>query len=313
MKPFALLPLALVLAIHPTIAGQVRTWTDTTGQYTVDAALIAFDEQQAILERVTDKQLGAVAIDKLSEQDQEYLKSKVAVDEADDLTGELQKWTLQSGLQLNGRLVDYGSREVVLRRSRGNVYVNDRLFSNLPAIYQRIVPLIVANAGNKVDDARSLERWLASRGGQPQSLVVDGVVLELENGDEYGVPFFMFREQDLRVLQPGWEDWLAANTKQDYAARQEESLRLQVEAAQYRQQQQQENWERRRIAQMQLVLQAVDAGITSVWEVTLYPVQGNVGPPQWVPVFARDSRAATQQALLQNPGYVAGPVRRVSR
>jgi hypothetical protein len=295
-------------------AGEVRTWTDKTGQYTIDASLIAFDDDQVIIERASDKQLGAVAIDQLSKADQEYLQSKEAIDAADEVTDALQKWTLRNGLQVNGRLVNYGRRQVVVRRARGKVYVNDRAFENLPAIYQRIVPLIVAEAGNKVEDAASLEKWLASRGGAPQTFVVDGVVLELENGDEYGIPFFMFSDADLAVLKPGWDAWLAANTEQDYDAQQQESTRLQVEAALYRQEQQQlqEQVERRRIAQMQLGLQAVDAGITDVWEVTLYPGRGTPGPPLWVTGFARDSRSATQQALANNPGYVAGPVRKVS-
>ena len=69
----------------------------------------------------------------------------------------------------------------------------------------------------------------------------------------------------------------------------------------------------REIAMMQLKLQAVDAGLTSLWEVTLHPAAGNGGPPLWVVVPGRDSRQATETALQQNPGFIVGPVRRVSR
>ena len=64
--------------------------------------------------------------------------------------------------------------------------------------------------------------------------------------------------------------------------------------------------------QKQLKLQAVQARLTSLWEVTLYPVPGQGGPPLWVVVPGRDSRQTTDAALQQNPGYVAGPVRRVA-
>lgn len=289
-------------------AGEVRTWTDQTGKYTIDATLIAFDEDRVIIERASDKQLGSVPIEQLSEDDQQYLQSKEAMKAADEATGELQKWTLANGLEVPGRLVNYARKDVTIRRSRGKMYVNDRLWDNLPPIYQKLVPLVVAQAGNKVEDAASLEKWISARGGQPQTFTVDGVMLELESGDLYGIPFFAFSEQDLDVLRPGWESWLAANTNDDFDTQQQRAMELEAQAARYRQDQ----VERRQIAQMQLGLQAVSAGVTSVWEVTLYPARGNNGPPLWVTGFARDSRSATEQALAKHPGYVAGPVRRVS-
>jgi hypothetical protein len=132
--------------------------------------------------------------------------------------------------------------------------------------------------------------------------------MELENGDEYGVPFFFFSEEDLRVLQPGWNEWLAANHEQNYDQQQDHSFLLQAAAAARQQDQQVQH----RIAQMQLNLQAVQAGLTSLWEVTLYPARGNAGPPLWVVAPGRNSAQASQTAMSQNPGYVAGPVRRVS-
>ena len=70
---------------------------------------------------------------------------------------------------------------------------------------------------------------------------------------------------------------------------------------------------KRQIAMMNLNLQAIRAGITSAWEVTLYPQPGNPLPPQWVMTLGRNSAEATASALQQNPGFVAGAVRRVSR
>ncbi len=67
------------------------------------------------------------------------------------------------------------------------------------------------------------------------------------------------------------------------------------------------------IAIMNLNMQAIQAGLTSAWEVTLYPIAGNPNPPRWVVTLGRNSDIATQLALQQNPGYVSGPVRRVSR
>ncbi len=306
MKLQSLLLVALLLAAPRARAGEVRTWTDVTDRYTIEATLIAFDKDQVVIERASDGELGVVDLDKLSKTDHQYLQSKEAVQTASDLDDSVQKWTLQSGLQVNGRLVDFCRKEVVLKRTRGKVYVNGRVLGNLPPIYQRMVPKIVAQAGNQVTNEKTLTTWLASRKGLPQTFVVDGVRLELENGDEYGVPFFMFSDDALAILKPGWNHWLASND--DGGAQQEQAFVLQTAAARY----QQDRQDRRQIAQMQLSMQAIQAGVTSMWEVTLYPARGNNAPPLWIPSMGRSSREATQNALARNPGYVAGPVRRVS-
>ena len=64
----------------------------------------------------------------------------------------------------------------------------------------------------------------------------------------------------------------------------------------------------RQIAQVQLN-QAVLAGVTSVWEVTLYP-QG-AGRPIWVTEAGVNSGEAAAAARQQYPGYAVGPVRKV--
>jgi hypothetical protein len=285
-----------------------RVWTDTTGKYTIDADLIAFNDKTVVLQR-KDHELGAVPIEKLSAADQQYLKSKEAGDIKDRVTGKLQTWTMRDGARVLGRVVDYARRDITLQRRRGKIYVNDRVFENLPKIYQMMVPKIVAHFEriNQVDK-QGLTAWLVRQRGQPRTFTLEGVIMELENGDEYGVPFFFFSEEDLRVLQPGWNEWLAANHEQNYDQQQDHSFLLQAAAAARQQDQQVQH----RIAQMQLNLQAVQAGLTSLWEVTLYPARGNAGPPLWVVAPGRNSAQASQTAMSQNPGYVAGPVRRVS-
>lgn len=285
-----------------------REWSDVSGQYTLEADLIAFDDDQVILKRDSDGELGMVMIDRLSEADREFLASTEAEAKNAELHGAKQSWTMASGLEVPGRVVDYARRDVEFSRKRGKVYVNGRVLGNLPDIYQRIAPKIVGFfEQNQVSDEKSLTTWLVHRKGAPQLYTVDGVVLELENGDEYAVPFFMFSEADLEVLKPGWDEWLSSHGK--YDTQQDESFELQSLAAAYKQDAQQ----RRRIAELQLGMQAVEAGVTDLWEVTLYPPMGGYGQPQWVVVPGRDSRTAQQNAMQQYPGYMLGPVRRVSR
>jgi hypothetical protein len=247
-------------------------------------------------------------MEKLSAADREFLEST----EADKALGKfrepLQTWTLKDGTKIVGKIVEYAERDITLQRRRGRIYVNDRLFDNLPEFYQQLLPKIVAHVERlQRNDRASLEAWLVRQRAQPRTIHLEGVILETENGDEYGIPFFMFSEDDLNLLKPRWSDWQAAGRTKDYEAQQDHAFLLRsLAAARFHDQQVQ-----RQIATMQLKLQAVEAGLTSLWEVTLYPAAGQNRPPQWVVVPGRNSRQAADLALERNPGYVAGPIRRV--
>ncbi len=136
---------------------------------------------------------------------------------------------------------------------------------------------------------------------------MEGVILEVANGDEYAIPFFVFADADQKLLKAGWESWLAVQN--DHEQRDDHAFRLESLAAAHQRDQQ----INRQIALMDLNLQAIRAGLTSAWEVTLYPAAGNPGPPRWVVMPGRNSAQATAAAMQQNPGFVPGPVRRISR
>jgi hypothetical protein len=299
------LSLSVCLLAAWSAAAYARPWTDSTGHYTIDADLIAYNDHTVVLQRA-DHELVAVPVDKLSDQDRKYLQSQEAGDIAKRAEG-MQTWTLRDGLKVIGKVVDYGRKEITVQLRRGKIFVNDRLYNNLPPVYQAMIPKIVAHFGNPdVTDRQSFAAWLKQQGGQPRTFTVEGVLLELENGDEYGVPFLFFSEEDLAILKPGWDQWVAAN--EDYDRQSEQSFRLRALAAARTNDRQVQ----RQIAEMQLNMQAIQAGVTALWEVTLYPGPGTPGPPKWVVGTARDSRQAAALAIEQNPGYVVGPVRRVS-
>ena len=300
---------SIVCMLAPLVfacVGEAREWTDATGKYKIEADLVGFDDESVVLRRA-DKQLGAVPIEKLSEKDREYLKS----DDAEKIdTGHLsqtQTWTGKDGHKLVGRIVDYVRRDMTIQRRRGRTYVNDRAFGNLPEFYQQVVPAIV-NHFHALDtvDRRGLEAWARRQGEAPRTFNLEGVIFELESGDEYGIPFFLFADKDRKLLEAGWEEWLAVSESHDQ--RDDHAFRLESLAAEYSKDQQVD----RQIALMQLNMQAIAAGVTSAWEVTLYPGPGNTSPPRWVVVSGRNSAQATAAAVTQNPGFVAGPVRRVS-
>lgn len=301
----------LLLAVAITLLipgfGWARVWTDSTGKYSIEADLIAFNESTVVLQR-SDHQLGQVPIAKLSQGDRDYLKSKEASEAVKKVAGALQTWTLRNGEKLLGRAVGFDQKQLTVQRRRGNIYVNDRLLDNLPKIYQAMIPKIVAHDAELVrDDRQALEDFLVTQKGQPQTFTVEGPLFELESGDEYVIPFFFFSMGEQNLLKPGWQQWLAAHSKQQYDQTSNQDFLVQsLMAARQRDEQIQQQ-----IAQMQ-IHQAVVLGTTQIWEVTLYPGRGMAGPPQWVAMPGINSAEATANALAKFPGYVAGPVRKVA-
>jgi hypothetical protein len=297
----------LAIVFVAPILANARVWTDSTGKYSIEADLIAFNNSTVVLQR-PDHQLGQVPIEKLSKADRDYLQGKEAGDAVKKVSGAIQTWTLRSGEKVVGRVVGFAQKSMTVQRRRGNIYVNDRQLENLPKIYQAMIPKIVAKEAKLVrDDRQALEDWLVTQKGQPQTFMIEGPVLELEGGDEYIIPFYFFSMGDQALLKPLWDQWVAANSKKQYdQASTQEFLVQSLMAARQRDEQIQQQ-----IAQMQLN-QAVLAGETSLWEVTLYPGRGVAGSPQWVVMPGINSGEASANALAKYPGYVAGPVRKVA-
>jgi hypothetical protein len=298
--------LLLVAAGAPTTLA--RTWTDSTGRYNLEADLVSSNDSHAVLKR-GDHEMAAVPLDQLSDKDRQYIESSEAREQSRKSLESIQTWTLRHGTKLVGRIVDFTSRDLTIQRRRGRIYVNDRPLGNLPEFYQLLIPKFVAQLANlKSADNQALEVLLMRQPGNTVTVHVDGVALETENGDEYVVPLSMFSEDDQRLLKQGWDEWQAAHRDNDYSGQQHSAFLLQTLAAE----RQRDEHVNRQIALMQLQLQAVEAGLTSLWEVTLYPAAGRGGRPRWVVVPGRDSRQAAAAALEQNPGYTAGAVRRVA-
>jgi hypothetical protein len=308
MKLLQIAAIACLMAVSIAANVAARLWTDSTGNYTLEARLIMFNDKSVVLQR-EDHELVAFPIEELSDQDREFLKSKEAADAQKTAAESMQTWTLRDGAKIVGRIVDYAARDVTLPRRRGRIYVNDRVLDNLPEFYQQLIPKFVAESENlQRSDRASLEAWLVRQRGEPRTFHLDGVVLETENGDEYSVPFALFSEADLKVLKPGWKKWLVVHGSHDSSAEEDSAFLLRsLAAARFR-----DEHVHHEVAMMQLKLQAAQAGLTSLWEVTLFPGAGQGGRPLWVVVPGRDSRQATDAALQQNPGYIAGAVRRVA-
>src|SRR3954454_7514208 len=109
------LSFGLLFAFLTANIAVARVWTDSSGKYTVEADLIAYNDKTVILER-PDHQLGQVPIAQLSQADREYLKSKEASEATRKVAGATQTWTLRNGLKIVGNVVGYARKELVLQR-----------------------------------------------------------------------------------------------------------------------------------------------------------------------------------------------------
>lgn len=271
----------------------------------MSADIVAYSDKTVVL-RKPNSDLVAVSVDKLSDVDRNYL-SRTAVN-VEKLTGPAQVWKLKSGLKLQGRMVGFCIHDVTIERRLGRVYVNSRRFDKMSGIYRTIIPMIVEHfTGDQVDGEKGLKDWVRNLKGEPRTFKCSGVMIELDDEDLYCAPFFIFSDEVVKMLKPGWERWLAA--KKDYEKKEQESFLAHAQAEAYQRQQAQA----RQIQQLQLNLQAYDAGVFDLWEVAMYPPAGRYGMPLSVVVPARNNVQAAEIAKRENPGYVVGPMRVVPR
>ncbi|MBU6386020.1 MAG: hypothetical protein KGS49_08800 [Planctomycetes bacterium] len=298
--------------------GLSREWADKTGNVKVNGTLIAADQKDIVVkldQPVKGRELLAIEIAQLSDADQKFLMLEESEGQLKSAT-EKHSWSLRNGMNVFGKVVGFNRKDVTLQRRRGKLYVNDRPFDNLPEVYRKMIPRIVEHFEKKTfaNDSQ-FNDWVLAQKAEARTFTCEGVLMELPNGEEYGIPFFFFKDTELTVLQPQWDEWLAANqaAKEDEETKRQQSLYLQSQAAAYQQSVQQNQayqQEMMQIARMQLQMQAVAAGVFSMWEVYLYPPAGVAAYPISVVVNARNSFDAANIASANNPGYVVGPIRK---
>ncbi len=283
-----------------------REWTSKNGQFKVEAEAIAFNDQLVVLKKENGG-LVAVDLNELSTADQAYIAEKETVDEAKKRLDEIQTWTGKDGLKIRGRIVAFGKKDVKVQRKLGTVHIDDKKFSAIDPLHQKVVLKVLSYLEKTtIEDEKQLENWAKSIGGEPRIYPLEGVRMELESGDEIGVPFFLFSSQDLEVLEPGWELWKERDASEQ--ARERESFLMRAAALEYQR-------DRKRSQQIELLkldMLAATAGVVDIWEVGLVPRAGTFNRPITVMVPAMNSGIASNLALQRYPGYTIFGVRRAS-
>lgn len=310
-------PGAAAAAAVPLTEAPSRDWTDSKGNMILIGSFVAANGDTVVIQKPTGELIG-VQLGNLSEADQKVVQklrlaevggqTPAQATRAEDQIWMPHLWTTRDGVKLKGRVTKFGRREVVFRRNTGVTMVNELPFRRLEPFYQEVALKLVAEmADPTVKTEADLTRWARSLRGQPKSFMVEGVMMRLEGGEEYPIPFFMLSDDDLLFLRPGWEQWKAGNASEE--TRQREDFLLQVQAEQY----QLDREQTRQIQMMQMQYMAVATGITRIWEVQLFPAPGVFARPLAVMVNARDNVEAQQIAMANYPGFIAGTIRRISR
>lgn len=301
----------LVLTSNASAFAEGRQWTDKSGRFAIQGDLVGYDSEQVIIE-TEKKELVSMLIAELSDEDREYLESKEAVQHLDKIASSPQTWELKNGLKVIGQVMDFVDQPLTIQRRRGDMYFNDRNYENLPEVYQRMVPHVINHfEATELEGEQDIRSWVISLKGRPRSYDIEGVRLQLENGDLYAVPFFFFSAPDQTVLMEGFKRWKAAQQEDDIVKQQSETSQLEAIAQAYARDRERERAEQQRITRLQLALMAAAADVTDMWEVELVP-RGNY-PWTSTIVVANNSAQAMAIAASKNPNYTIGAVRKLNR
>ncbi|MGB7347187.1 MAG: SHD1 domain-containing protein [Pirellulaceae bacterium] len=313
------------LSVTESLA-EVRRWTDESGKFSMDAELLTSDKDFVVLARESDGELVAVRRNELSKDDQNYITANTdsqasatsdAPSKPDSANRKTQPydstWKMSDGQVVKGRLIGFGAQELVVKRERGRIFVNDRELDELPPAYAKIVPDVVSRVDNKeISTREELESHLVDIGAGPFTYRVEGLQLDLASWGAITIPVSLLSIADAKQVQPALERWQASNEDDVSESDRSETARrerLVLDSQErYRRKAQQRQ---RQLKMMELNLLAVESGITDVWEVALYPRQ-RYGYPRTVVVTARDSLQAKQQVIRKFPGWRIGPIAKVS-
>lgn len=306
--------IGMLLSANISLAAE-RVWKSSTGVFEMTAEVVSFNDKMVVLKR-SSGELVAVDLGELSEEDRQYIQSKEVREAERKAADEMQLWTSKNGMKVEGRVRAFGRKDMVIQRRQGKVLVNGSDFSSLDGVHQKVVLRIISEL-EKTDlpDEKSLRSWAIRLGAEPKSYTLEGVMLQLATGDMVGVPFFLFSEKDQKVLQPGWDAWVASHdtaTSESLRSSQQSEQDFLVQAA-ARAYQTNREAEQRQIEVMKLQLLAAATGVVSIWQVGLAPGPGVFGHPISVMVPGLTSQEATFQAMQNYPGYVLIGVRRASR
>lgn len=220
-------------------------------------------------------------------------------------------------------------------RQRGHVFFNEYWYSHPLTEQQQLVRLIEVFDHQNFESNRDFMNWAKTLRGT-RTYTYDTVKIHRPNGVTNLGPLVLLSENQRAEVNPMWRLW-----------RDKEESRLENLAQQRREAEIVQAKQKAELETTRLLAQAatesarslsVISGSTSLWEVELQPLGHqniwfpnasqslsfskrapygafnlSTGTSKYVRTYGRNSLAAGQQALSNNPNYQLGTIRRVSR
>jgi hypothetical protein len=307
IKAFIIL-LFIVLISAPVSGAELRSWTDQSGEHTVEAELVDYDAKSAVLKKDNGR-LVTVPINMLSKQDQSYLESEEAkaIHEGDEEA--YRVWNLKDGREIMAQVHDFSRKQITVVRKNGKVLVGGEPFEDLMNWQQYVVFEMASRAAKTplVSNAE-LEQWLAKQPNARARLQADGVTLKLEDGSFFTAPFFLFSQADQQYLLPGYEDWREA---QENKNRSDDAGKYASELSLYLRSRARLDEQERAMNMMANKLWIQTAFGIPQWQVHLMPKRNMNATLKQVIVSGNSSRIAMAKAASRHPGYRVVGVRRL--
>jgi hypothetical protein len=310
MKRLLLSVVCATLSTCVCPAINARDWSDSTGTYKFEGDLIAASEDTVVVRRKKGD-LQAYQIEQLSEDDKAFVKSYLADSSGETDPKEMHTWTGREGFRFRGRVVGYGTRTIVVAHDRGTTTIDKKTMDKLDEIYQLMLPKVIAEYDDEsVKTKEDMQKWGRRLRGKDKSFTLDGVRMELANGETIAVPLFLFSPDERKLLEQGWETWKSQETE-DTAKRREEFLTV-AAAAEYQRAMRAEQQAQTQIQLMQLELLKANSGLTQIWEVQMLPRPGVPARATSVVISAQNSLTARMIAEQQYPAFASAAVRQLN-
>lgn len=222
-----LLPLIMLAVVHGVSPLQAREWTDSTGNFKIEADLIAFDGDTVVL-RAKAGRLIALKISDLSKDDLAFLKTPevAAFENSAPVPETPTAWSLMNGQVVRGAITGIGVQQVVIFRRDSKTHISFDGKENTDPIYKTLLPEIVNHlASTSFKTLDELDRHLATLKPPTLTYAIPTVRVATTKG-EVNIPNFLLKKEEqsylwsaserLRSLQ---ESELSSEEREKIAAR----------------------------------------------------------------------------------------------
>ncbi len=296
-----------LLLISGSLSLAAREWSDSSGNFKVEADLVAFDGETVVLKAKTGRLL-ALKLADLSKSDLEYLKTPevAAFENSAPVPEAPTEWSLQNGQVVRGAMAGIGIQKVLIFRRDAKTHISFDGKEITHPIYKTLLPEIVNQlASTSFKTLEELDRHLATLKPPSLAYALPSVTVSTDKGTVC-IPNFLFKKEEQKYI---WAASERLRSLQDSELSSEDREKLLARenflARSYGRGRNQAVNGPVEISQMQLDFlanAALVAARAEFWEVVIAPPNAYM-MPFTVLVPAANSGDAEAQVAARYPGY----------